>query len=106
LIFGKQRLEQIFAEWGGDFKAGAGVTSFGWGCHNLEFQFFNRDSFGCMVCVRVYSHPCLNDRQAVCESAAQTRSSSFCFRGRGSVETHFTLNLWRDLQQDSKCLNL
>jgi len=68
LIFGKQRLEQIFAEWGGDFKAGAGVTSFGWGCHNLEFQFFNRDSFGCMVCVRVYSHPCLNDRQAVCES--------------------------------------
>lgn len=26
-IFGEQRLEQIFAEWGGDFKFKGGVTS-------------------------------------------------------------------------------
>ncbi|KAK9956231.1 hypothetical protein ABG768_013977 [Culter alburnus] len=49
-------------------------------------------------CVRVYSHPCLNDRQNVCESfsiALLKRFPSFCFRGRLRGNSHYSDALTR-----------
>lgn len=86
----KQRLEQIFVEWGGSLNWKAVLPLWGEAVTILS-SVSNRDSHG----VRQGLFSAIFKWQTDCSwvivtSAAQTRFSSFCFRG-SSVEIHTIL---------------